>query len=216
MSVFIAAPNVGVFGGNTMHARCREPVRERRPMSATDQLPEPHVGRASTTSPSSPPTWTPPCGSTSACSACASSPRRWPGRCATTSSRWAAGNTVAFFEVARRGDVREARRRSERPGHPARPHLVRRARRAHARDAAQAAARGRVRGDHGGRPRVHPIGLLHRPERHRARSVVVGRRRHRSAVRLHRRSLFGDPDPVPAVAELQAGGLADLPTTHLT
>ena len=29
-------------------------------------------------------------------------------------------------------------------------------------------------------------------------------------------SLFGDPDPVPAVAELQAGGLAELPTTHLT
>jgi hypothetical protein len=29
-------------------------------------------------------------------------------------------------------------------------------------------------------------------------------------------ALFGDPDPVPAVAELRAGGLRDLPQTRLT
>ena len=29
-------------------------------------------------------------------------------------------------------------------------------------------------------------------------------------------ALFGDPDPVPAVAELRAGGLDDLPHTRLT
>jgi hypothetical protein len=29
-------------------------------------------------------------------------------------------------------------------------------------------------------------------------------------------ALFGDPDPVPAVRELQAGGLTEVPRTRLT
>ena len=116
-----------------------------------------------------------------------------------------------------RRDVRQAGGRSHRPGHPARPPLVRRARRARARDAAQAAARRGLRGHRGGRPRVHPLGVLHRPERHRARGIVVGRRRHRPAEpTTTTASCSPTREPVPAVAELRAGGVDALPETHLT
>ena len=40
----------------------------------------------------------------------------------------------------------------------------------------------RLRGHRGGRPRRHPLGVLHRPERHRAGGVVLGGRRHRPAL----------------------------------
>ena len=74
----------------------------------------------------------------------------------------------------------------------------------------------RLRGHRRGRPRVHPLDLLHRPQRHRPRGVVVGARRHRPRRRLRRRALFADPDPVPAVAELRTTGeLSSVPQTRL-
>ncbi len=115
-----------------------------------------------------------------------------------------------------RRDVRQGGRRPHRSRHPTRPHLLRRARRTRAGAVAQAAPRGGFGGHHGRRPRLHPLGVLHRSERHRARGVVVGRGRHGPAVGLQRSALFGDPDPVPAVVELQAGGITDVPRTRLT
>ena len=45
----------------------------------------------------------------------------------------------------------------------------------------------RLRGHRRRRPRLHPVRVLHRPERHRPRGVVVDRRRHRARRRLRRR-----------------------------
>ena len=165
-------------------------------MAADERAPRCHrAGRASTTSRSSPPTWTRPCGSTSGVLGMRLAATTMAGPMRHYFFEMGRGNTVAFFEVEGRRDVRQARRRPERPRHPARPHLVRRPRRARARDAAQAAARGRLRGHDGRRPRLHPLRLLHRPQRHRARGVVVGRRRHRPADRLQRRCALRRPRP---------------------
>ena len=166
-------------------------------MAATDQLPEHPAGTASTTWRSSPPTWTRPCASTSACSGCASSPPRWPGRCATTSSRWRRGNTVAFFEV------KGAETFAKPAGGPSDraiqlDHISFDVPDEHALEMLRkrllaAGSRGHRRR----RPRVHPLGLLHRPERHRAGGVVVGRRRHRPPDRLQRRGAVRRPRPGP-------------------
>ena len=109
-------------------------------------------------------------------------------RCATTSSRWRRGNTVAFFEV-------EGAETFAKPaGGPSDraiqlDHISFDVPDEHALEMLRKrllAAGSEV--TDGRRPRVHPLGLLHRPERHRARGVVVGRRRHRPPDRLHRRA----------------------------
>ena len=78
-------------------------------------------------------------------------------------------------------DVRKAGGRPAVPDDPVRPSVLQPAGRAWAARPAPAAARRRVRVHRGRRPRVRPLGVLHGPERHRARSVVVGDRRHRAA-----------------------------------
>ena len=166
------------------------------------------LAAASTTWRSSPPTWTRPCASTSACSACASSPPRWPGRCATTSSRWRRGNTVAFFEV-------EGAETFAKPaGGPTDraiqlDHISFDVPDEHALEMLRKrllAAGSEV--TDGRRPRLHPLGVLHRPERHRARGVVVGRRRHRPPDRLQRpRRCSATPTRSPRSPSCAAGGI---------
>ena len=110
--------------------------------------------------------------------------------------------------------VRQARRRSHRPRAPVRPPLVQVVERGGAARAAGTAACGGHRGHSRRRSRHHALDLLHRPQRHRARGVVVGARGD-GARRLHRQWLYSDPNPVPALAELAAGHLAEVPKTQL-
>ena len=42
---------------------------------------------------------------------------------------------------------------------------------------------------------LHPVGVLHRPQRHRARGVVLGHRRHRPRGRSHRPRALRRPRP---------------------
>ena len=82
--------------------------------------------------------------------------------------------------------VREAGRHPRPEGDPVRPPLVQPARRGGARVAAPPAEGARLRGHRRRRPPGDALDLLHRPQRHRARGVVVGDRRDRSRHRLRR------------------------------
>ena len=175
----------------------RSGVRLMLLTDVTDDCPTHRAGRASTTSRSSPPTWTPPCASTSACSACALVATTMAGPMRHYFFEMGRGNTVAFFEV-------EGAETFAKPaGGPSDraiqlDHISFDVPDEHALEMLRKrllAAGSEV--TDGRRPRLHPLGLLHRPERHRARSVVVGRRRHRPSDRLHRRGAVRRPRPGP-------------------
>jgi hypothetical protein len=76
--------------------------------------------------------------------------------------------------------VREASRRAPPARRAVRPPVVRARRRRSAARTARTTEERQLRGHRRGRPRVHPVDLLHRPERHRARSLVVDVRPHGS------------------------------------
>ena len=72
-------------------------------------------------------------------------------------------------------------------GGPVRSSLPRPRRRGAAARPRRTAEGLRLRGHRGRRPRLHPLDLLHRPERHRGRGLLLRDRGHRAGGRLRRR-----------------------------
>ena len=113
--------------------------------------------------------------------------------------------------------VRQAGRHPRPAGDPVRPPLVQPPRRGGARVAAPPAEGARLRGHRRRRPRGDALDLLHRPERHRARGVVVGDRRDRPRTPTTA-TATSSPTPTrcPAFRELATTGqLAYVPATRL-
>ena len=162
-----------------------------------------HAGEESTTSRSSRPTWTPPSASTTEPSALDSSPRsRHPSSATTSSSsdRSApsrSSNTPTpsikpFTKSAGVPDPRAAQFDHLSLNLPDEDALIDLRTTPHGRW---------LRGHRDHRPRRGPLRLLHRPQRHRARSLVVGARLHRPARQLRRRPLLRRPQtPSPPSA----------------
>ena len=84
---------------------------------------------------------------------------------------------------------------------------------AHAAGSSQS---GRMRSNRCSRSRHDPIGVLHRSQRHRARSVVVDARRDGRTTDYRDERFFADSDPVAAVLEIrETGDVRSVPHTHL-
>ena len=133
--------------------------------------------------------------STTRSSAPDSSRRSAPLPSGTTSSSSVPSRPSPSSSTRAPSSSRSRARRHPRPeGGPVRPPLVQPPGRGGARVAAPPVEGARLRGHRRRRPRGHALDLLHRPQRHRARGVVVGHRRDRSATPT---TATGTSSPMP-------------------
>ena len=139
-------------------------------------------------------------------------------RSATTSSTSARARRSRSSSTATSSvESTPSRRASRARGGAVRPPLVRpRRRRGAARPAGPAQA-AQLRGHRRRRPRLHPVDLLHRPERHRARGVVLGARPDRSRRRLDSTTSGCSATPIRCrrSPSSRAGALQHVPATKL-